>query len=457
MIKSISWNNHEILGNLTLDFTKEDGTPYDTIILAGENGTGKTTILETLSAFLNLGSVEPFQRICYEINGSSFVITPNTRHSNIGFHNRTRERDGTTTPINTNRNNGFAQIERDLEDIRHYGCSYSKARSGFNTKKVTNTSTQQLDIDKYENDSTEDFTSIKQLLVDVDNQDNSDWMEISISGLGGHIDEFLRTSRLARFRSAFNNFFESLQFKKIDNSSPEEKKIIFEKHGRTVSIDSLSTGEKQIVFRGTHLLKNSRNIQGGVVLIDEPELSMHPKWQDKVLSYYRNLFTEDSEQKSQIIIATHSEYVLRAALNDHDNVLIIILNETTTGNIEPKRMTAPSVLPTITSAEVNYLAFDVVSNDYHIELYGYLQNTIAIASAQPNCSVKKCDRHILQQPQYNAAIHHKPSTFVSSNGTINYDTLPTYIRNAIDHPDPARQFSQEELRTSIELLIELCR
>ena len=52
MITKIKWNNHEILGNLELDFTKADGSPYSTIILAGENGTGKTTILETLSTFL---------------------------------------------------------------------------------------------------------------------------------------------------------------------------------------------------------------------------------------------------------------------------------------------------------------------------------------------------------------------------------------------------------------------
>ena len=46
MIKKIKWHNHAILGNLELDFTKPDGTIYDTIVLAGENGTGKTTVLD---------------------------------------------------------------------------------------------------------------------------------------------------------------------------------------------------------------------------------------------------------------------------------------------------------------------------------------------------------------------------------------------------------------------------
>ena len=74
MITKIKWNNHEILGNLELDFTKADGSPYSTIILAGENGTVKTTILETLSTFLNLGSIEPFEFIEYNIENNPIVI-----------------------------------------------------------------------------------------------------------------------------------------------------------------------------------------------------------------------------------------------------------------------------------------------------------------------------------------------------------------------------------------------
>lgn len=30
MITKVKWNNHEILGNLELNFTKNDGSPYST-------------------------------------------------------------------------------------------------------------------------------------------------------------------------------------------------------------------------------------------------------------------------------------------------------------------------------------------------------------------------------------------------------------------------------------------
>lgn len=53
-IRKISWKNDNILGNLHIDITKDSSTSYNTVIFAGENGSGKTTILDKLATFLNL-------------------------------------------------------------------------------------------------------------------------------------------------------------------------------------------------------------------------------------------------------------------------------------------------------------------------------------------------------------------------------------------------------------------
>ena len=200
------------------------------------------------------------------------------------------------------------------------------------------------------------------------------------------------------------------------------------------------------------MLKNINSMSGGIVLVDEPELSMHPKWQQKVLQFYRSLFNNNGTQNAQMIIATHSEYVLRSALEDRDNVLIIVLGDEG-GTIHAEKITAPTILPAITSAETNYLAFGILSVDYHIELYGYLQNKTG------NLTVKSCDDYIIAQTAlFDPALHAKASSFTNQRGhTTNYQTLPTYIRNLIDHPDPTQSYTQEELKCSIELLIELCR
>ena len=50
-ILKMQFHGHNILGDLSLDFTDETGNPVDTVILAGENGCGKTLILEELYYF----------------------------------------------------------------------------------------------------------------------------------------------------------------------------------------------------------------------------------------------------------------------------------------------------------------------------------------------------------------------------------------------------------------------
>jgi len=444
MIKSIKWNNHEVLGNLELDFQKADGTVYNTIVLAGENGVGKTTILETIATFLNLGAVDCFEYIKYDSNGENYTITPHETYPNLGFHNRKKESDGTLTSVITNGSTNFEKLKSDLEDIRYYGCAYSKARSGFSTKAVKSTTTSQLDDSKYESDSSDDFTAIKQMLVNIKSQDNSTWARLSRNGDPRTYQDFLPSGKIHRFENAFNQFFDVLQFEDVDEESADEKKIIFKKHGKTVSIDQMSTGEKQIVFRGSHLLKNSQNLVGGTIFVDEPELSMHPKWQGKILKYYRDLFTQNGTQIAQMFFSTHSEYVIRAALEDKDNVLVIVLKDEN-GIIVPS-CTDEQVLPTLTASEINYLAFGIASIDYHIALYGRIQLMEQIHS------ISACDTFIAQQQDYDPIIHEK----IDNSQYGNYQTWPTYIRNAIDHPDSGRQYTPEDLHKSIQLLRKLC-
>lgn len=447
-IRKLKWKNHNVLGNLEIDFTNPlTGKPSNIVILAGENGTGKTTILETLSNFLNLGSFNDFEFIDYRINENDYKAIHTSDGNNHPNFFDIQDSSGSIQNIRTDRYNNFESIELSVNDLRKNGFVFSKARADYKTQQITTTTTKQLDVDKYDGDKEDDFTSLKQLLVDIQNQDNSEYVELNKS-LGSNPkswDEYYLTSKIFRFKNAFDNFFDKLEYYKVEDANGE-KAILFNKNGKKVSIDNLSTGEKQIVFRGSYLLKNNRKLDGAVIMIDEPELSMHPKWQKNILKYYKDLFTERGQQKAQLLIATHSEYVLESALKDRINNLVVVLNENN-GNINVRKVDAPSVLPSITCAETNYLAFDVVSNDYHIQLYGYLQNK------ESKQSVKSCDDFIKVSSYFNPTIHYKPSTF----NTTTYDTLCTYIRNAIDHPDPSKHFTEEELRISIELLIKLCR
>lgn len=446
-ICKVKWKDHPILGNLELDFISPiDNLPFETILLAGENGTGKTTILETISTFLNGGTFEYFDYIEYNAEGKSLKAVEGNHQTVKDFYNMI---DGTQTiQMHTNKNNHNDLVDKNPLNIRYCGCVFSKARADYKTTKISSTTTKQLDTEKFNTDQEEDFTSSKQLIVDIQSQDNSDYTEGNklLGATPKSWNDFYISSKIFRFKSAFDSFFDKLKYDKVADEN-SEKTILFLKNNKSISIDKLSTGEKQIVFRGIYLLKNSQVLNDAVILVDEPELSMHPKWQKNILKYYKDLFTENGVQKTQLFIATHSEHVLSDSLNHKDKNLVIVLTENS-GIIQSKRIDAPSVLPSITSAETNYLAFDIVSNDYHIELYGYLQQKASLNS------VKLCDNYIKNHGLYNSSIQSKASS--NPHGTT-YDTLSTFIRNAIDHPDPSRTFTESELRISTELLIELCR
>lgn len=70
-IRKVKWVNHPVLGNLELDFVNPlTNHPFSTIVFVGENGSGKTTILETLNTFLCIGSFKPFDMIEFEVEAS---------------------------------------------------------------------------------------------------------------------------------------------------------------------------------------------------------------------------------------------------------------------------------------------------------------------------------------------------------------------------------------------------
>lgn len=449
-ITKVKWLNHPVLKNIEIDFTNTtNNKPYQNIIFAGENGTGKTSILESLSTFLNIGSFEYFDFIEYLIDEKKYkAVQPNNNSSEIKDFFDIIDEDGNRTYIHSNKNNNKQSIETTPSDPRKYGCVFSKARADYKTNEIKYSTTKELDIDKYDNDKEDDFTALKQLIVDIQNQDNSDYAELN-QGLGNNPkswDEYYPNSKIYRFKNAFDSFFDNLTYKKVIDRD-NKKIILFEKNNATIDIDQLSTGEKQIVFRGIYLLRNNQMLQDSTIMIDEPELSMHPKWQKGILKYYKDLFVNNTSVNNiQLFVATHSEYVMESALYNSASDLTIVLKDNN-GTIETKRIDAPSVLPSVTSAETNYIAFDVVSNDYHIELYGHLQNKHNLTT------VKSTDNFIKNRPEFDSLIHSKPSSF----GTTQYETLSTYIRNAIDHPDPTKSFTENELRISIELLIQLCQ
>lgn len=439
-IRKVKWANHPILGNLELDFVNPaTNKPYSTIVLAGENGTGKTTILETLNTFLSIGSFEPFDGIEYEVEDKRYILTPSNRPGSLKtFFTRYDVENDTSENIHSDRNNNSSSIQSDNKDPRSYGSVFSRPRADYKTNKIESVKTNELDNNKYDSDNDDNFTSLKQLIVDVQNQDNEQYRDINDKrnqqGLSPmSTADFEPISKIYRFKSAFNGFFETIKYKKIGNASGE-KVVIFEKHGIEIPIDVLSTGEKQIVFRGAYLLRNINVLQNSTIMIDEPELSMHPLWQKKILQYYKNLFTDaNSNQTAQLFFASHSEAVISEALQNLDKTKVIVLKRDGNGQVSANCIGTPAVLPYTMAAEVNYQAFELVSTDYHNALYGYIE-----AEGWKNNF----------DTQYPTVSYNR-----ERNGTVitQQITLTEKIRHIIHHPENRNNsYTEGDLKESIE-------
>ena len=439
MIKKIQFDSSR-LGKLFLDFSKPDGTIYKVIVLAGENGCGKTSVLDSVSNVFRKRELGDIDNMIYVINNHTIKLI-NKKYNSIEYID-IDEKESRPIALNS------SKAEHSNYNICLKGFAYSKARSGFKLESIKNVSAKDIDAEDKDYDD-EDYSDVKQLLIDIDSIDSKNFYSFSQLNTSFTVEqinqEFNKVSRTSRFKNAFNNFFENIKFDKIGDPKNNSFPIYFKKNGKFINIDSLSTGEKQIVCRGGRLLKNIGKMDDGIVLIDEPELSLHPRWQRKILNYYCDLFKKDDKQIAQLFIATHSEYVIESALKNDDCLVIVLKDDN--GVIKADRISTPDILDFITTSEINYKAFNIYSNDYHDALYSFYQRKKGTET-----SIENTDNEIFNSPLFDNSRYLKNDTY----GRRTYRTLPTYIRNAIHHPDSGRTFTYEDLKESTELLRLLC-
>lgn len=316
-IRAINFENHYFFKNLCIDLTDKDSNPVDTIIIAGENGTGKTTILNEIYKTMTPGNY-----------GDKHAILTIQKENNIEQFPVLYE-NNTIFPFNHSLDNikifkkSFPRYKLDLYDIK---VIYSTTNINFNTNEIRNVTSKTLD-EKIYNKITEENTAniLQQMFIDIYTQDSLELNYLYQKYKKNIPDEEIKNkvNGITRFTRAFNIMFNDLKFSTIRNYNGR-KQIIFERNGQEIDINDLSSGEKQIVYRGLFLLQDKNSLYGAIVLIDEPEISLHPTWQSKIVDYYKQIFTDDNNiQTSQLIIVTHSPFIIHGENRYNDKVIVL--------------------------------------------------------------------------------------------------------------------------------------
>ncbi len=185
------------------------------------------------------------------------------------------------------------------------------------------------------------------------------------------------------------------------------------------------------------------------LFIDEPETFLHPKAQEKLLDALDII-----SDTQQIFVTTHSPYLLRS-FKQSRHELFLCKKLSDTNEAKPSNTLALFGKSSPTWGEINYSAYDLLTVEFHNELYGFVQAK-AIDDNEKYSSIEEFDKYLMQHGILIDLdwIHERVS------GNISYKvTIQTYIRNTIHHPENYKNavYTSDQLRISTEKLIEILK
>ena len=304
-IKNLHIKEFKGLRDISINFEKND-KPLDLVVLAGSNGSGKTRILESI--------LDYFQKIVNYIENENvagvFFETDEQNCLNQGY-------DSNMLYLILNYYNDENNFERGRKVVEENLKVFPKI-----IYVPTETNFQKVEIASPMLVREYKFLNIVDtgLIKDVPSYIATRIIEMA----NDQEDTPMQEIRTAVFKE-INEIFEILDLDiKISGISKNAKSIpIFtNSSGDKFDINELSSGEKQLFLRT--LAIKMLNPENSIILIDEPELSLHPKWQQRIVDVYRKI-----GKNNQIIIATHSPHILGSVKKEN----IMLLDKDDDGKI----------------------------------------------------------------------------------------------------------------------------
>ncbi len=239
--------------------------------------------------------------------------------------------------------------------------------------------------------------------------------------------------------------FKENLFKQLKCSQDIAKVINGDESG--YNITSFSSGQQEIILKIKDLETMPPSID--LVLLDEPETSLHPRWQRRIVELMRNFTNDGNGNYPQMFLATHSEKVLESLISRDDTLIIRLFKEN--GIIKAETISQMNLcLPSPTFAELDFVIFHIPSLDYHDQLLS------RFAELNELDSIWELDKAIKSSNKYNSNEYKKIwIAETKKGGIVTYKTLPVYIRNYFHHPKKDKAPTEEELVKSIIFMREL--
>lgn len=205
----------------------------------------------------------------------------------------------------------------------------------------------------------------------------------------------------------------SLNF--IEDAQPYKKAFLgfTDLEHRQIPIDKIGSGYQMFLAL---ICQQKLSLQSGrklIILIDEVELHLHPKLQKNLVDLLLDL-----SKTAQIIITSHSPELLKDMQKNKYHKINAIVRDEEEIKVNPLEK---FVLPLPTVSETNYVAFNLASMEYFIELYnqfGEMNEVSSVAEIDPLLGIPKSE--LIE--------------WVRDDGSTQTLSVYSCIRNKFHHP-----------------------
>ncbi len=344
-INQITLKNIACFSDLSLDFTHE-GEPCPWVVLLGENGTGKSTILQMLTLAL-LGR-DLVGQITSGIDWTQFVrmggvkkgrldikLSPTKQDKKAGTQAYYQARfemgqTAATSKTGLRQDNQLAPADyRKLDqtlysyetNVGWFACGYGPWR------RLSPTRVREVD-DKFQRKS-QRFTTIFDAEAPLTVA--SSWLiDLEFERLKAMQSKQQKKAQQAEQAltwaiEAIEAILPGIKFKEIT----AERKVIVMDNKATVTIDQLSDGYRStlawvidLVRRLIEAFPQGNPLKAeGVVLVDEIALHLHPQWQRQIVEHIRLTFPN-----LQFIVTSHSPFIAQD-MGEQDKIIVLKRSE----------------------------------------------------------------------------------------------------------------------------------
>lgn len=438
------------INNFNIPDNENEGSGLN--ILVGENGCGKTTILDAISSAMIDYKAEAFKLT--EINNTKenteIIITsdkdfnvngifPKSNFDAVGFKfiGKIRSRVNKSHLLNPVVSEQYYISKNPDKPAPTSPELRVNVPNSFGSKRYNETDILYLDKNRLfqTRSGTYNSTRFDRIMNDFNFQYNKNTK--IFENLNDDLNKRIKLDKIENtyLEDAINKFYEisgyrvKLDF--INNYLPFSNAsfTISQDNNMQIGLSDLGSGYEMMFSLIYSYYLSKQNGKSLIILIDEPELHLHPMLQEKFVNFLLEI-----SKNSQIIITTHSPLLIKQFSYNEKVKNIILYKDRTVKNFAERKLTY------ISCNETNYLAFNLPTEEYHNELYEELKFKYA-----EDLTIKRFDNEFFVQLK-------KEKAEYPEKGKENSVSLHTYIRNQIHHRKENGIPDKGLLRKSIEIM-----